>query len=233
MNNIIRITFSVAVSLCLASFSHAADNAIPKISGKTYGEWSALWWQWNESLTPNPTSESGDVDCNRGQSGAVWFLAGNDGSLVGELPVTRNCTIPKNKLLFFPVVNINWSNVEDEDLTVQEKRELIGDIFNDAPYPGEGGYSTYACQVNATVNGTPVAFSETPIVRVQSPPFSFGTDAETIADGYWVMLSLPTQHDEHIVHIEGGVCLENANAAAGFGGYFTVDVTYELTISDD
>jgi len=228
MSNIIRLAFGIAISLCLASFSHATDNAVPKISGKTYGEWAALWWQWSESLTPNPASESGDVDCNRGQSGSVWFLAGNDGSL-GELPVTRNCTIQKNKLLFFPLVNLNWSNVEGENLTVQDKRELLGDVVNDASFPNVGVTGIYGCQVNATVNGTPVAFSEAPIVRVQSPPFSLGIDDETIADGYWVMLSLPTKHNEHTVHIEGGLCLEGANAAAAF----TVDVIYEITISED
>src|SRR5437660_12901041 len=69
--------------------------------GLSYGEWGAQWWRWAYSfpLAQFPPSQSGEGDCSLGQSGPVWFLAGT----VGQGPVTRSCTIPTGKALFFPI----------------------------------------------------------------------------------------------------------------------------------
>ena len=47
--------------------------------GKTYGEWSAEWWQWALSLPAdsNPFfDETGCANGANGQHGSVWFLTG-------------------------------------------------------------------------------------------------------------------------------------------------------------
>ena len=69
--------------------------------GRSYAEWGAQWWRWAYSFPVDqfPPLQSGELDCALGQSGSVWFLAGT----VGQGPVTRSCTIPTGKALFFPI----------------------------------------------------------------------------------------------------------------------------------
>ncbi len=69
--------------------------------GRSYSKWAAMWWQWalSEPKATNPVIDPNGADCAEGQSGKVWFLAGS------PTPVTRNCTVPAGKALFFPVIN--------------------------------------------------------------------------------------------------------------------------------
>jgi hypothetical protein len=52
-----------------------------------------------------------------GQDGPVWFLAGTPGG-----PVTRDCTIPEGKQLYFPLVNtwVTWRGREWEIPEIME-----------------------------------------------------------------------------------------------------------------
>lgn len=73
--------------------------------GRSYGEWSAAWWQWvfnlpvsTDGTTTHPLFVAGDIDCSYGQSGKVWFLGGTyvvnpdpNGNFAGT--ATRACTI--------------------------------------------------------------------------------------------------------------------------------------------
>jgi hypothetical protein len=74
--------------------------------GLTYAQWSARWMQWAYSIPGpvNPMLDTTGAQCAQGQSGKVWFLAGVLGA---SGAVTRSCTVPSGKALFFPVVN-NW-----------------------------------------------------------------------------------------------------------------------------
>src|SRR4051794_13222740 len=90
-----------------------------RVDGKTYGEWSARWWQWTFRLPANssgahthPLLADGAVDCRYGQVGKVWFLGGtyvsnpdpeNNKVYVGN--ANRSCRIPAGTTLFFPVLN--------------------------------------------------------------------------------------------------------------------------------
>src|SRR5713101_1673269 len=79
---------------------------------------SAEWWQWALSI---PTSENPQLDtigenCMVGQRGSVWFLAGT----FGGGSATHACSVPEDKLLFFPVINfvdIDTPNVCGQDST--------------------------------------------------------------------------------------------------------------------
>src|ERR1019366_10633013 len=89
--------------------------------GRTYGEWSAAWWQWAFSIpvASHPLFDNGD--CSTGRSGPVWFLgekfcmpsspAGCSGT------VTRSCSVPASKALFFCIVG-------DEDSAPEEVHGL-------------------------------------------------------------------------------------------------------------
>lgn len=99
---------------------HAGGTTQGKLYGKTYGEWSAKWWQWAYSIpaSHSPVLLEGDVDCTLGQQGPVYFLAGKATVLPDdpdELPIVltgeRWCSIPQGKALFFPIVNAANINI--------------------------------------------------------------------------------------------------------------------------
>src|SRR4030081_3634226 len=82
----------------------------------TYGQWSARWSQWALAIPKgtNPLLDTTGAKCAVGQGGPVWFLAGTFGS--GS--VSRSCTVPAGKALFFPVVNAFYVQ-EPPDVTYE------------------------------------------------------------------------------------------------------------------
>ena len=103
---------------------------------ESFKELSVEWWQWALSI---PTSENPLLDttggkCVVGQRGSVWFLAG----IFGGGTVTRTCSVPANKILYFPVinsVNFNTPNVcgqGPDNISVKDLRALSAAFINGA-----------------------------------------------------------------------------------------------------
>jgi hypothetical protein len=85
---------------------HHGTPVIPPTSKKvrqTYQELAAARWNWALQFpaATNPVEDPTGESCHLGQQGPVWFLAGTFGGTV-----TRTCTIPEGKFLFFPIVNV-------------------------------------------------------------------------------------------------------------------------------
>lgn len=200
----------VAFTISIPAYANI-NSETQKVFGKTYGQWSAEWWQWAFSSEPAKPVEEGDIDCNDGQQGKVWFLAGT----FGGAPVERTCItpIPQGKALFFPLVNLVFFNNPDENTTIPEKREILNSLI-------EG----ITCNLHSTIDDIPTIFTS-PIIRTQSPPLSFLTDKEAISDGFWVMVP-PLDKGEHIIHFTGGFC------DSPIFGDFLADATYILTIGN-
>src|SRR6202022_2744144 len=59
-------------------------------------------------VASNPTLDTTGAHCSKGETPAMFFLAGQG---TGER-VTRACTVPATKPLFFPIINVECSNVE-------------------------------------------------------------------------------------------------------------------------
>src|SRR5947209_4560004 len=99
----------VAMSPFLAIASSTVVPPDQTYAGKTYGQWSAAWWQWAAPMPAqaSPVSDTTGVHCGVKQDGPVWFLAGTSGGTV-----TRQCTIPNNLGIFFPIINAECSSVE-------------------------------------------------------------------------------------------------------------------------
>ena len=105
MKAIVRISTLVLLLLTVVTASAqsfiAPSDSLP--GGKSYEQWAAKWWQWAESI---PLPNNPDLGYQRrrtvpsANTGDVWFLAGTDG-----FDATRSCTIPKNKMIFFPIIN--------------------------------------------------------------------------------------------------------------------------------
>jgi hypothetical protein len=87
-----------------------------KVFGLTYGEWGAAWWQWLLPIppcstgpvdpdhptecagTPAPTLDTTGAECDAGQSGPVWFLAGTSYNTLQFGAATRSCTVPPRQI---------------------------------------------------------------------------------------------------------------------------------------
>jgi hypothetical protein len=183
-------------------------------------EWSARWWDWNYSIRNqnNPTLDMTGAKCQEGQSGPMFFLAGAPVTT----PVTRTCTIPAGKTLFFPLVTAECSNVEPPPFFGANKAQLIScaKAVMDLTDPSS---------LRLTVDGVPVGGNLSGM-RARSPLFAFtltannqlglrpGTSALSISDGFWIMLRLSPGN--HVVHFEAAL------PDAGF----SQDITYNLTV---
>jgi hypothetical protein len=191
--------------------------------GHSYGEWGARWWQWVNSVpaAENPLLDETGVDCDSGQSGPVWFLAG---VLNESHTVTRDrCVVPAGKSLFFPILNVNaW--VPDDGSTPDEVRAVSHYIMDHA--------TALACSVDGT------ALEDLFSYRADTPAFLFtvpdggikpaGTYGPAVADGYWLMLA-PLPAGAHTIHFSG--TLTFTKEADGFDFVFSLDITYHLTVA--
>ena len=219
---IVRLTAGIVLAAAAAIASGPALAASEaKIHGKSYGQWSVGWWQWQEANFPDFAFGDGLVDCALGQSGPVWYLGGTGGGFA-----ERTCAEPlgKHTHLFIPLVNASIFNEDplcpDNFCTVEEKREILDGLFSENP---PGVFESVACDLQIEVDGTPAVYS-TPIVRVQSPTFSYADDDETVSDGVWVMLDALSRGD-HVIHFTGGICDVDTGESL-----FNVDVIYNLTV---
>lgn len=231
-----------AALLAAAAPAFAASPDVGKTYGRTFGEWSAAWWQWLLSIpaSENPLNAvDGEVDCTLGQSGPVWFLAG---AAPGTTAV-RSCTVPRGKALFFPAVNLAFTYSPGETLNVVEKRAILDGVLNDTE-PGflaDFGFpGSRVCEVGITLNGEPTLYS-VPTARVQSPAFPLvasdepvlnfppgPVDDEAVSDGFWALLP-PLSPGEHTLRISGRFCEIDSFETHPFFG--ALDVTYHLTVA--
>ena len=194
-------------------------------TGKTYGELSAAWWQTMLAIPvdSNPTFDSTGANCSLGESAQIFFLAG-EGS--GK-PVTRACTVSATKPLFFPIINVECSNVE--------KAPFFGATDGDrAACATQFADGIGISSLKVTLDGVNVPGLDR--FRATSPPFNFTipknynilfvrgntTSGRSAADGFWVLLK-PSAPGSHVIHFKGAF-------VSGLGAGFSQDVTYNLTV---
>jgi hypothetical protein len=226
---------ALSVGAAGVAVTAARANILPPNShafGKTYGAWSAAWWQYVEAqpVSSNPLVDSTGAGCRKAQSGKVFFLVGANGT--GSFTRDR-CTVPNGKALFFPLVNTFFF---EPGFTAQQDWEALQAAF--------GG----AKQLHASVDGVPVGNLDPattpyrvcagPVERCNAPPFSVflpaenfftsegvkeGTYEPAVADGYYLLLT-PLKPGPHTVTFGG--------TALFFGGEFSEDITYHLVVGD-
>lgn len=193
--------------------------------GSTYGEWGARYWQWVLSIPAdrNPGSDTTGAFCGEGQQGPVWFL----GSTFGGDPVTRHCTIPAGKALFFPIASvISGAGAYDCDPTAEV-------ACNIAELRTIAGAATDPLSLEVTIDGRRLnqvrgQRVETPVFTLTFPPDNAfavdppGTVSPNVADGYWLMLA-PLSVGKHTIR----------SRAVFTGGVFdgeVIEATTHLTV---
>ena len=219
---IIVVVILILASPTLISFVRAVNNigVFPPSSkpyGLTYGEWTAKWFQWADSIPKkaNPIADTTGVDCGLNQNGPVWFLTGTFGG-----SAERTCSIPPGKAILFPVSNADCSYSENPNLkTETELRSCAVSSENQVT------------SAQATFDGINLQW-----VRVQSPLFNFTFPSDNVAgvppgptqavaDGHWVFLQSLTPGKHEIHFIGSGVDYTSTGATN-----FATEVRYHLTV---
>jgi hypothetical protein len=197
------------------------------VHGRSYGEWSAAWWQWAFSIPGDHHPLTDTADCSVGQSDHVWFLGGSfaaveqGGEFVGI--ARRSCTVPTGTFLFVPVINAEASTLEGDGTTESELRATANSLQD------------LATDMSMTIDDISVPVGDNQSYRVESPLFTYGPlpennllDADAgltspaVGDGVYVMVK-PLAVGEHTIHFAGKV------AAPTFT--FRLDITYNITVA--
>jgi hypothetical protein len=186
--------------------------------GNTYGEWSAEWWQWALSIpaADSPISDTTGANCTQQQSGPIFYLAGTSGGPA----VTRSCTVPAGKGLFFPILNSLWG------AAVGDCAPTNPDVIcNIAILRKSAADSMDSVTLQAVIDGKPV--NDLNQQRVQSPVLTITLpdnppDTPNVSDGYWLLLP-PPSIGKHTIYFKG------VFTGGPFEG-FIIEVTYNLTV---
>jgi hypothetical protein len=188
---------------------------------------SANWWQWATSIptSQNPLLDTTGSNCMVGQHGSIWFLAG----VSGGGTTTRTCSVPADKVIFFPVinsVNINTPNIcgeGPENKSVEDLRALSAAFIDGAT------------NLSVELDGKEI----NALRRVQSQVFAValpednlfdapcsglgnvpeGIYSPSVDDGFYVKLN-PLKKGDHTLHFHAENPSQN----------FVEDVRYNLTV---
>src|SRR5918994_6340280 len=217
--------FTVISSQLVQAQSNVSPNALvfpvdSKPYGKSYAEWSAIWWQWLLSI-PKDKSPAGDLtgeNCETNQQGPIWFLAGTFGGAV-----ERTCTIPLGKAIMFSPINSECSYAEYPDEKTEPDLRECAKTFQDQ--------TTYA---QVTINGT--AIENLDKFRTQSQLFNvtfpenniFGISSgstQAVSDGIWIILK-PLPLGEHKIGFRG----ISVDFTTGAKNTFVSDAVYSLIV---
>jgi hypothetical protein len=230
---LIALVLLLQVTPALANENHNSGVLPPQSqpSWKTYGDLNAMWWQWFFSVpaSKNPgLASNGKVDCTVGQSGRVWFLAGN---FLGSGSFTHNCSIPEGKTLFIPLIN-SWADNVCNSLPLTVDQLRVNAASGVIP----------ASNLHASVDGKPLTDlkshrSRSPVFSYTLPPSpdnvidaAFGvslpgpcwpslTVKPAVADGFYIMLA-PLSEGVHTINFGGS------------GPGITLDITYKLRVGN-
>ena len=214
----------LASAIAALSIVEAALAGNPRVQppqshayGKTRSEWVASYWQWLLSIPADSNSlldETGEF-CDVGQSGKVWFLAGVTGS--GAVSVTRSCSVPAGKAVFFPIINTLWISTPG-DPGVDEIREIIGRITDHA--------TDLSCEIDGRLvqNIQQYRVAST-VFAVDLPDNNIfgvapGEYGPNVDDGFYLLLP-PLPVGPHTIHFHGSLPALNS----------TLNVTYNLTVT--
>ena len=228
--SVIALTVVVGGLMTAGTISRAqADEQIIFVNanayGNTYGEWSAEWWQWAYSIpaATNPILDTTGTNCTQKQSGPVFFLAGTSGGPA----VTRSCTVPAGKALFFPILNALFgAAVGDCDPTNPKVACNLADLRVLTAAAMD------SVTLKATVDGQPLGNLDqqrvqSPVLTITYPDKSItgvakGTYTPNVSDGYWLLLP-PLSPGKHTIYFKG------VSTGGPFKGA-VVEVTYNLLV---
>jgi hypothetical protein len=190
----------------------------------TYGDWTARWWQWLFSIPEdrNPAADVTGENCDEGQSGPVWFLAGTFGGLN-----ERVCSIPAGKSILFPIVNQACTFIDRPNLQTESELRSCAVSLNEG-----------VTELMVTIDGQPISEQQLKSYRVQSPLFDLSLpegnilsgqqgSTQAVSDGFWVFLP-PLTPGAHDIHFRGAI----VDFTTASQNNFVTESLYHITVAE-
>jgi hypothetical protein len=211
--------FILFLSVSSADSDIIVDRDI-SVSGVSQNDYANMWWQWAVSMpaSESPVRDRVGVKCGVNQVGPVWFLAGGYGSS----RISRKCSIPSDKYIFFPVINMIYYDRN------AKRRSTCRAVKK-----GSSLNNQYLTSFKVSVDGkeflNPVMYrisskkcfdliAMKPNVREGESVFPSATD------GYWVMLK-PMKVGRHKISFSA-----KYNRPGGSFGKMAQDINYDITV---
>ncbi len=219
------VLFIITISACSTARNESSKtnnfivNKEEKVSGLNLHEYANVWWQWTRTMSKqeSPLIDRTGEQCHVNQFGGVWFLAGGYGSS----RISRKCTIPEGKYIFFPVINmVYWSESEVNYNCDEIKRKSA--LNNDK-----------LLVINVTLDGENIP--EAKNFRLKSEKCfdllglikrnqQHSTKLPAATDGYWLMLKpLPKGHHKLSFYAQ-------YNRYDSAYGQMAQDIEYEIEV---
>jgi len=187
--------------------------------GTKFSDWTAKWWQWYIGI-PNanqPFPDTTGARCSVNQLGPVWNLIGAAGK------VERNCTIPSDKAIMFPILTTECSYSESPTLKNEEelRRCAVEDNQNAHLMASIDNREVKSIDTYRITSAQPfnVTYSDDPVFPTNSK-FS-----QSIADGWYLLIEplKPGMHEIKFTASQLGQATEGESTV--------LDVTYHLNIT--
>jgi hypothetical protein len=214
---------------------HQQDNNHTR---RLYEKGAEGWTRWalEQDWSTGPVLDPDGGACAVGQSGKTWYLAGTSGG-----PVSRECTIPSGKRLFFPLVN-HWVAVPPSAI-IEGDPENDLQAWNDFVVEYFAGNRASVCSLTLRIEGEDLlpdleTMDEELYTQILDPftivmtddNFStpFGGEAGeriTWVDGHWALLE-PLPPGDYTLELGGSLCDENDDVV------FDTLATYTLHVED-
>jgi len=211
-----------ALGVTVATAADPGSPVVPR-QEQSSGQLGARWWKWSLSIPygENPQFDTTGASCGVDQNGGTWFLAGTPGG-----SVTRSCTIPAGKTIFFPIVAIN-NDYPCPDPTFQP---APGQSLQDFLTDGAVAVIDQAQNLNASLDGVAIpvgpgsrgtsnmySFAGDPSLTATFDPCITGSQQKAVSDGYWLQLA-PLSRGTHTLSFGATI------------GSFDTEATYNLTV---
>jgi len=223
MRNSLTNSFISLLILLNSTIISAGDEFIVDknslVDNKPINDYVNSWWQWAVSMSSSlsPVKDTTGQFCHINQKGKVWFLSGG----YGTSKIKRKCSIPKDKLIFFPVINmlhypsalskpscksVKQSASINNQFLISFKVEVDGQKYLN---PALHRYGSVEC------------FD---LIKLQKSNLNASQIFPSATDGYWIMLN-PLSKGKHSIafHAE----YHNPNNAYGT---MIQDIEYDIEI---
>jgi hypothetical protein len=189
--------------------------------GKSYGEWSAVWWQYIASVpkADNPLLDDTGAKCGVQQSGPVFFLGGaytRGGDEHKAVADRTQCTVPAGKALFFPILNTWCLDPDYWENGCKQPMDQVTGMFAEVDGKKIEGLDSATTKYRVTVHGFTM---NVPKDNIFGDPTG-GVWPNRAGDGVYLMLA-PMRPGPHTIHFGGKSPAFN----------FELDVTYHLTVA--
>ena len=169
-----------------------------RVHGKTYGEWSVAWWKFVNAIPSSDSPYFRDDNCEKGQSGPVWFLFPKRGT--SPVVVTRYCAVPSGKYLFFPMQAATNDNVgRGAPMTVDELRADVQKVLASyTPKCWLDGMEFQGVTMDSPYRVVSPVFSyRAPSGNVWGYPAGLLVDP-VVGEGVWIMIE-PLAVGHHVI----------------------------------